>query len=40
MIASALPLLFVVAEERLLGAQYPEYQAYVRSTKALVPYVF
>jgi protein-S-isoprenylcysteine O-methyltransferase Ste14 len=30
----------VVAEERLLGAQYPEYQAYVRSTKALVPYVF
>jgi len=30
----------VIAEERLLRAQYPEYRDYTRSTKALVPYLF
>jgi protein-S-isoprenylcysteine O-methyltransferase Ste14 len=30
----------VVVEERLLRARYPDYDAYARSTKALVPYVF
>jgi protein-S-isoprenylcysteine O-methyltransferase Ste14 len=30
----------VGAEEGLLRAQYPEYQEYARSTKALVPYLF
>jgi protein-S-isoprenylcysteine O-methyltransferase Ste14 len=30
----------VIAEERLLSAKYPEYQDYIRSTKALVPYLF
>jgi len=30
----------IVAEERLLRVQYPEYDTYTRSTKALVPYVF
>lgn len=30
----------VVVEERLLRARYSDYQAYARSTKALVPYVF
>jgi protein-S-isoprenylcysteine O-methyltransferase Ste14 len=30
----------VVVEERLLRARFPEYDDYVRSTKALVPYVF
>ena len=30
----------VIAEERLLSAQYPEYGDYARSTKALVPYLF
>ena len=30
----------VIAEERLLGAQYPEYHDYARSTRALLPYVF
>jgi protein-S-isoprenylcysteine O-methyltransferase Ste14 len=30
----------VIAEERLLRARYPEYESYMRSTKALVPYVF
>ena len=30
----------VIAEERLLRAQYPEYHEYARSTKALVPYLF
>jgi protein-S-isoprenylcysteine O-methyltransferase Ste14 len=30
----------VVAEERLLGAQHPEYGEYARSTKSLAPYLF
>ena len=30
----------VFTEERLLRAQYPDYEDYSRSTKALVPYVF
>jgi protein-S-isoprenylcysteine O-methyltransferase Ste14 len=30
----------VIAEERLLRAQYPGYHEYTRSTKALVPYLF
>ena len=30
----------VIAEERLLREQYPEYPDYDRATKALVPYVF
>jgi protein-S-isoprenylcysteine O-methyltransferase Ste14 len=29
----------VIAEERLLRTQYPDYQQYTLSTKALVPYV-
>jgi protein-S-isoprenylcysteine O-methyltransferase Ste14 len=30
----------VIAEDRLLRAQYPDYADYARSTRALVPYVF
>ena len=30
----------IVAEERLLRVQYPDYQAYARTTGALVPYLF
>ena len=30
----------VAAEERLLRSQYPDYQDYARSTKALVPYLY
>lgn len=30
----------IIAEERLLSVQYPEYADYARSTKALVPFVF
>jgi len=30
----------VIVEERLLRAKYPEYPAYARSTKALVPFLF
>jgi protein-S-isoprenylcysteine O-methyltransferase Ste14 len=30
----------VIAEERLLRAAYPDYDAYARTTKALVPYLF
>jgi protein-S-isoprenylcysteine O-methyltransferase Ste14 len=30
----------VIAEERLLSAQYPTYRDYARSTKALVPFLF
>ncbi len=30
----------VIAEERLLSAEYPEYGEYARATKALVPYLF
>jgi protein-S-isoprenylcysteine O-methyltransferase Ste14 len=30
----------VIAEDRLLRAQYPDYADYAHSTKALVPYVF
>lgn len=30
----------IIAEERLLTAQYPEYHGYAQSTKALVPYLF
>jgi protein-S-isoprenylcysteine O-methyltransferase Ste14 len=30
----------IIAEERLLSAQYPEYRDYARSTKALVPFLF
>jgi protein-S-isoprenylcysteine O-methyltransferase Ste14 len=30
----------VLAEERLLNAQYPTYRDYARSTKALVPFLF
>ena len=29
----------VIVEERLLRAQYPDYQQYALSTKALVPYL-
>jgi protein-S-isoprenylcysteine O-methyltransferase Ste14 len=29
----------VIAEERLLRTHYPDYDAYVRSTKALIPFV-
>jgi len=30
----------VIAEERLLRAKFPDYDAYARTTKALVPYLF
>ena len=30
----------VIVEERLLRARFPEYLAYSRSTKALIPFVF
>lgn len=30
----------VIAEERLLRARFPDYQAYARTTKALLPFVF
>jgi len=30
----------VIAEERMLRAAYPDYDDYVRTTKALVPYLF
>ena len=30
----------VIAEERLLRKQYPDYSDYVRATKSLVPYLF
>lgn len=29
----------IAIEERMLAEQYPEYAAYVRSTKAVVPYL-
>ena len=29
----------ILIEERLLAEQYPEYAAYVQSTKAVVPYL-
>jgi protein-S-isoprenylcysteine O-methyltransferase Ste14 len=29
----------IVAEERLLRSRYPEYDAYARSTKALIPFI-
>jgi protein-S-isoprenylcysteine O-methyltransferase Ste14 len=38
--ATVLTVARVIAEERLLRAQYPEYDDYTRSTKALVPYLF
>jgi protein-S-isoprenylcysteine O-methyltransferase Ste14 len=38
--ATVLTIARVIAEERLLRAQYPEYDDYTRSTKALVPYLF
>ena len=38
--ATIVAIVRVIAEERLLRAQYPEYHDYTRSTKALVPYVF
>jgi len=38
--ATALCIVRVVAEERLLRAKYPEYLDYSRSTKALIPFVF
>jgi protein-S-isoprenylcysteine O-methyltransferase Ste14 len=37
---TAVVVVRVIAEERLLRAQYPEYSAYARSTKALVPFLF
>ncbi len=30
----------ILAEERLLGAKYPDYAAYAARTKRLIPYVF
>ena len=30
----------VVAEERLLKAEFADYDAYAKTTKALVPYLF
>jgi protein-S-isoprenylcysteine O-methyltransferase Ste14 len=29
----------IIAEERVLRARYPDYDAYARSTKALIPFV-
>jgi protein-S-isoprenylcysteine O-methyltransferase Ste14 len=37
---TALCIVRVIVEERLLRATYPNYVDYSRSTKALVPYVF
>ena len=39
-VVTAIAIARVVVEERLLRARYPDYEAYARSTKALVPYVF
>ena len=38
--ATVVVVVRVIAEERLLRAQYPDYGEYARSTKALVPYLF
>ena len=37
---TAVVIVRVIAEERLLAGEYPEYHDYTRSTKALVPYLF
>lgn len=37
---TALCIVRVIVEERLLRATYPEYPDYSKSTKALIPYVF
>jgi len=37
---TAVCIVRVIAEERLLRAKYPEYLEYSRTTKALIPYVF
>jgi protein-S-isoprenylcysteine O-methyltransferase Ste14 len=39
LVVSTVVITRTVVEERLLRARYPEYNDYVRSTKALVPYV-
>jgi len=39
-VVTAVALARVVAEERLLRAEYPDYGDYARTTKAFVPYVF
>ena len=38
--ATALCIVRVIVEERLLNLTYPDYLNYSRSTKALIPYVF
>ena len=37
---TAVCIVRVIAEERLLRAKYPEYLDYSRSTKAVIPFVF
>jgi protein-S-isoprenylcysteine O-methyltransferase Ste14 len=37
---TAVGIVRIITEERLLRAKYPEYLDYARSTKALIPYVF
>lgn len=39
MAATALVIVRVIVEERLLRATYPDYLAYSQSTKALIPYI-
>jgi protein-S-isoprenylcysteine O-methyltransferase Ste14 len=39
-LACAAAAVRIVAEERLVVARYPEYLAYARKTRRLVPYVF
>lgn len=38
-LVAAVAIARVITEERLLHARYPEYRDYVRSTKALVPFI-
>jgi protein-S-isoprenylcysteine O-methyltransferase Ste14 len=39
-VVTAVVIVRVIVEERLLRAKYPEYPDYSRSTKALIPFVF
>jgi protein-S-isoprenylcysteine O-methyltransferase Ste14 len=39
-VITAIVVARVVAEEGLLRAKYPDYQAYAKTTSALVPFVF
>jgi protein-S-isoprenylcysteine O-methyltransferase Ste14 len=39
-VVTVLTVTRVIAEERLLRARYPDYEAYARTTRALVPFLF